>query len=317
MSDRVVGGQGIRQSTNGPDGGNAAIRPETRGPQTGFPKGAQPCEPARTAVGEPARTRPPDDGKEAGLRAPTLWHIELSHYSEKVRFALDFKGVEYRTRTPFVGSHQVIAMALTHSRHRRFPVLELPGERAIGDSTAIVAALEERHPDPPLYPADPDERARALMLEDYFDEELAPAVRSFSFFEVFGERGGLADAIAPNRPRWNRLLRLAEPVVRATIRADYGANAEGAARARARILAAADRIEAELQPSGYLVGDRFSVADLAGAALFTPLLAPPGRPYLPEVSPPKLFALREEITARPAGQWVHEIYVRHRTQTLT
>jgi glutathione S-transferase len=242
----------------------------------------------------------------------TLWHIELSHYSEKARFALDYKRVTYRVRTPMVGTHQAIAMALTRSRHRRFPVLKLDGERAIGDSTAIVAALEQRFPDPPLYPADPQQRARALELEDYFDEELATGVRAFAFFQVFGERGGLAEAIAPHRPTWNRMLRLGEPMARFLIRTDYGATAEGAERARAKIVAAADRIEAELQPSGYLVGDRFSVADLTGAALFTPLLAPPGRPFLPNVAPPKFIELREEITARPAGQWVHEIYAKHR-----
>jgi hypothetical protein len=53
----------------------------------------------------------------------TLWHIELSHYSEKARFALDYKGVTYRRRTPIVGLHQPIAMVLTRSGHRRFPVL--------------------------------------------------------------------------------------------------------------------------------------------------------------------------------------------------
>ena len=242
----------------------------------------------------------------------TLWHIELSHYSEKARFALDYKGVGHRLRTPMVGTHQAIAVALTRSGHRRFPVLKFDGERAIGDSTAIVAALEERFPEPPLYPDDPDERARALLLEDYFDEQLAPAVRQFSFFQVFGERHGIADAIAPGRPAVNRVLRWGEPLARTLIRSDYGANAEHEESSRAAILAAADRIEAEVQPSGYLVGEAFSVADLTGAALFTPLLAPPGRPYLPKTSPPKFVALREEITARPAGQWVHEMYARHR-----
>ena len=37
-----------------------------------------------------------------------------------------------------------------------------------------------------------------------------------------------------------------------------------------------DKLEADLQPSGYLVGERFSVADLTAASLFTPLVAPPG-----------------------------------------
>ncbi len=35
--------------------------------------------------------------------------------------------------------------------------------------------------DPPLYPTDPVERRRALALEDWFDENLGPAVRRYVF----------------------------------------------------------------------------------------------------------------------------------------
>ena len=73
-----------------------------------------------------------------------LWHIELSHYSEKARWALDYKGVGHRKRRPMLGLHQPLAMALTRSRHRRMPVLRLDG-RTVGDSTAIIAALAGRH----------------------------------------------------------------------------------------------------------------------------------------------------------------------------
>ena len=74
-----------------------------------------------------------------------------------------------------------------------------------------------------------------------------------------------------------------------------------------------DRIEAEIGPSGYLVGDSFSVADLTAAALSTPFLRPPERQYLPPELPPEpLRTFGEELTARPAGQWVLDIYRRHR-----
>jgi glutathione S-transferase len=242
---------------------------------------------------------------------PTLWQIELSHYSEKARWALDYKGVEHRRRTPMVGFHQVAAMALTRSNHRRMPVLKLDG-RAIADSTAIIAALEERQPEPPLYPADAAERARALALEEYFDEQLAPAVRAFAWHHVLGEAGGIGAAVAPDRPAMRRMLDTAAPLAKRIIRADYGADAAHAAASRAAIVAAADRVESELQPSGYLVGDGFSVADLAGAALFTPLLEPAGRPHLPAVAPAAVAALRDELDAREAGRWVHEMYARHR-----
>ena len=244
--------------------------------------------------------------------AVTLWHIELSHYSEKVRFALAHKGISHRARLPLLGAHQAIAMALTRSTHRRMPVLELDG-RAIGDSTAIIAALEERFPERPLYPADRGERARALALEDHFDEHLGPAVRAFGWSHLLAHEGGIGRTLATTRPAMSRFLDLCQPAIAAVVRRDYGATAEQEATARAGILAAADRLEDELGDGDHMVGDRFTVADLTAAALFTPTLAPPERPYLLDTAPPAVLELRAELEARRAGQWVGEMYRRHRS----
>src|SRR5436190_24361763 len=102
--------------------------------------------------------------RERDMR-PVLWHIQVSHYSEKARWALAYKSVEHERRAPPPGLHMPIAFWLTRGRHVTFPVLQL-GSRGIGDSTEIVAALEQHYPDPPLYPSTPEECARALALED-------------------------------------------------------------------------------------------------------------------------------------------------------
>jgi glutathione S-transferase len=72
-----------------------------------------------------------------------------------------------------------------------------------------------------------------------------------------------------------------------------------------------NRVEAELQPSGYLVGDRFSVADLTAAALLAPLVGPPGFPVAaPVLGPAGEF--RDALAARVAFRVVGEMYRRHR-----
>ncbi len=244
-----------------------------------------------------------------------LWHIEVSHYNEKARWALDFKSIPYELRTPLPGFHGVSALAVTRGRQRRLPVLELDGRR-IGDSTAIIGALEAYRPDPPLYPEDPAERARALELEDFFDEQLAPALRRYVWQHTLGDTAAVVETLIPRasarrKQAFGRLL----PVMRPVVRKDYGVNDEAAIRAVEQIRAAMDRVEQEMQPSGYLVGERFSVADLAGAALFTPVLAPAERPYAPATVTPGVQELRDELEARDGGKWVAEMYARHRTSS--
>lgn len=87
---------------------------------------------------------------------PTLWQVDVSHYSEKARWALAWKGVEHRRRSPPPGAHMIVALWLTRGAGYTFPVLSIDG-RQIADSTAIIAALEER------YPGKDRERFGALM----------------------------------------------------------------------------------------------------------------------------------------------------------
>ena len=243
----------------------------------------------------------------------TLWHIELSHYNEKARWALDYKGVPYERRVPMPGLHGVSAMVATRGRQRRLPVLELDGRR-IGDSTAIIAALEQHTPDPPLYPADPAERARALELEEFFDEQLGPEIRRFGWHHMLQDPDAVASALfRGTSPSRARLLRRTFPAARLSVLADYSIDPDTDAAPRAAILAAMARLEEELDGGDYLVGDAFSVADLTAAALFTPIIRPPERPFLPESPVPAVGQFGDELMARPGGEWVLDTYRRHRT----
>src|SRR5205085_10886641 len=117
------------------------------------------------------------------MSRPLLWHLPISHFSEKVRWALDWKRVPHRRRVMPPGLHQLGGLVLTGGRAFTMPVLVIDRQR-IGDSTAIIAALEERFPERSLYP--PDE-ARALELEDWFDENVGPAARQWGFNALLTE----------------------------------------------------------------------------------------------------------------------------------
>jgi hypothetical protein len=72
-----------------------------------------------------------------------LWHIPLSHYNEKARWALDYKRIAHHRQV--LGADYLIR-AWRATGRGTLPILFLDG-RAIGDSTHIIAALE---PEPPL-----------------------------------------------------------------------------------------------------------------------------------------------------------------------
>ena len=80
------------------------------------------------------------------MDTPLLWHIPLSHYSEKVRWALDYKCIAHRRRV--LGPDYLIRVWCATGQGK-LPVLWLEG-RAIADSTLIIAALEEHYPELPL-----------------------------------------------------------------------------------------------------------------------------------------------------------------------
>src|SRR6266852_2299926 len=108
---------------------------------------------------------------------PVLWQFTYSHFNEKARWALDFKRVPHVRRSLLPGGPRAMAF----SRRGTLPVLDLDGQR-IADSTRIIAELERRFPDPRLYPADPAERATALGLEDFFDEQAGHELRRAGFY---------------------------------------------------------------------------------------------------------------------------------------
>jgi glutathione S-transferase len=242
---------------------------------------------------------------------PLLWHIPLSHFNEKVRWALDYKGIAHRRRV--LGADYLIR-AWRATGRGTLPILFLDG-RAIGDSTHIIAALEARHSAPPLYPADAAARQRALALEDHFDERLGPALRAAVITPLFRHDPDVALRVLTTGMPDKAYQRL-RPLVRifpAFYRFRHKIDDAKLEADRATVTAALDRIEQERQGRAYLVGDAFTVADLTAAAMLSPLLQPPGIQYpLPVALPPYLQDYRATLLEHPAAQWALDIYRLHR-----
>jgi glutathione S-transferase len=245
------------------------------------------------------------------MPGPVLWHIEVSHYNEKVRWALDHKRVPHVRRAPPPGlMHPVVALAKTGKPF--LPVLDLDGE-TYADSTAIIAELERRFPEPLLYPADPEARRRALDLEDFFDEEVAPNVRRFLFYEISRDPEVATEALqalggpVPPGPLAGRFVGL--------VARRYGGSPQTLDEAREQTRTGFERLLDEIGPSGYLVGDGFTVADLTAAAVLFHLAEPPEFPYTIPPWPDRVLEFRESLPPE-ALEWVRQIYRRHRASGI-
>ena len=92
---------------------------------------------------------------------------ELSPYSVKVRSYVRYKGIP----------HEWVVRNATNQdefqRHAKLPLIPLvigPDGAAMQDSTPIIEALEARHPEPAIQPADPALAFLSALIEEYADE---------------------------------------------------------------------------------------------------------------------------------------------------
>lgn len=244
---------------------------------------------------------------------PVVLHqFSSSHYNEKARWGLDWKRVAHRRETYLPGPHAPQIKRI--SGQNATPVLCLDG-RAIAGSAAILDALEERFPERPLYPADPVLRARALAIQREFDAEVGVAARAAVFSVLLEEPAYLCAHFAAHQSRPVRALyRATLPLLTSVIAKANGVTSLDAIdRAFARTRTALDFVAREVGPSGYLVGDAFSVADLCCASLLA-ILVDPQHPDMrhPRPMPARIEAFLALFASHPAAAWVLEQYARNR-----
>jgi glutathione S-transferase len=245
------------------------------------------------------------------MSRPVLWQFKCSHFCEKVRWALDRKGVEYRRVSLYPGWHA--GPTLLVSGRRQVPLLRVGG-RTLRDSTRILEYLEVEHPEAPLYPAAPEARERAVALESLFDR-LGPALRRvhYSLLVPHLDEAAAFFANAAEGASF-RLFKLTfAALLGPTMHRFEGFGAEQVRASRAEVEAILRRFDKEVGPGGYLVGDEFGVADLTLASLLSTFIYPSEFPYpLPVPFPEPVVEYRRSLERYEALSWAREIYAKHR-----
>jgi glutathione S-transferase len=162
---------------------------------------------------------------------PIVHGVSPSPFVRKVRVFLREKGIDHELKL-------VAPFGITDEFRKISPLGKIPvyeeGDFTTPDSSVICAYLERTHPEPPLYPAAPKDYARALWFEEYADTKLADQVGP-----VFFER-----AVKPKMLK----QQTDEGVVQ---------------QALAGLPAFLDYLEAQVGERDFIVGNGFSIADIA------------------------------------------------------
>jgi glutathione S-transferase len=161
----------------------------------------------------------------------------LSPYVRKALVVLELKHIAYEIDPiiPFMGDERFSAL----SPLRRIPVLR-DDLVTLSDSSVICQYLEDRHPEPPLYPADLAQRAQARWLEEFADSRMG---------DVFIWR--LFNQVAINPFVWGEPTD--DAVVQQTLSVD--------------IPSILDYLERQVPGDGFLFG-ALSIADVSIACFF-------------------------------------------------
>jgi glutathione S-transferase/RNA polymerase-associated protein len=134
-----------------------------------------------------------------------VYEHPLSPYAQKVKIALDEKGVAYEPKMPnAIGSGQPDQEFLKANPRGEVPAL-IDGDVKIFDSTIILEYIEDKWPSPALLPKSPVDRANARTIEEVMDTLFEPInwgmgeIRWFKRAE--GERARTLEARAMSQAR--------------------------------------------------------------------------------------------------------------------
>lgn len=133
-------------------------------------------------------------------RGVILYRAPWSTNVQRVTMALAHKGLEFEE---VVISYDDRSPVEAVSGQPLVPVVVFDGGEVVADSMAIVARLEERFPQPPLYPADPARRAQVEVFVDWFNRvwKVEP-----NAIEAGGDVSVLAATMAERLDLFERML---------------------------------------------------------------------------------------------------------------
>jgi glutathione S-transferase len=213
------------------------------------------------------------------------------------RLLLEHKGIDYTFVKLPPAAHAVILLARGFSTMGA-PALKIDGRKVQG-TRWIARALDELHPDKPLFPADPDAR-HAVEHAERWGEELQNAVRRIFYCAGRRDKAAFMSVLGSGRGPVKRMgLRLFAPIIMRLATGVHRATDDAGREDIALLPERLDQIDAWIA-EGVLDGPELNAADYQVAVNVSALmLSDDFRPY---------------IEGRPAAALAHRVapdYVGH------
>ena len=252
---------------------------------------------------------PAAPGKAKVITFPPSLDCELS------RFLLGHYGVPYEEQR-----HTVLFSffhTLLHGATLYFPLLYGGGYQPLKNVRQMIDFFDARCPAGRNLLLSGRERDNVEADWTQFNATLGGATAAFAYFHFLPHRAIMIRPLSEGTPAYEAdAVRWAYPLFAGFLRLALKLSASRAKEALGQIRQVVQSVDARLADGRrYLVGDRFSLSDMAFANALAPLVLPPGYggplPSFAEM-PPEVQSVVTEMQGHPAGQFALRIYRDHR-----
>ena len=240
-----------------------------------------------------------------------LLEFPHSHYCEKARWALDYKGLAFQAIATMPGYHRITVRK--YAPDTSVPVL-INGDEAVQSSSEIIDYLEQKHPSRPLTPTNANELCECQDIERRMDQSLGVNIRQILYATLLDHPEFLRYCFTHPMPWYKQqIFRLIYPYLRGKIYQGYVISDNKVEQAKYEFDKAMTELEQRLENKQYLVSNTFTRADLSVASMLSWLVMPAEHPF-PWVKIPDTRA--NEFCAQyknhAVSEWVRTMYRDHR-----
>ena len=238
-----------------------------------------------------------------------LYQFPISHFCEKARWALEYKQLEYKKVNLLPGLHVKKAKKL--ASNSSLPIL-VHDKKMINESREIISYLDQAFPQNILTPEDERLKKETLEWERFADKELGPDVRCLCYHTLLDHPDITIPFFTGDGPWFGKLfMKFTYPKLSMTMREYMKLNDKIVALIEQRLAFAIEKIYVHIKDKEFIVGDSFTRADVAVAALLAPLCKPNkyGLDW-PEQYPEPLHSAIEKYAEKL--DWVTRMYKQYR-----